>query len=47
MVSKQVLQRHPAGLAVLPVTGLAWNDLGDPARVRATQERVHWQLASA
>lgn len=45
--SKQVLQRHPVGLAVLPVTGLAWNDLGDPARVRATQERVHWQLASA
>jgi len=31
---------------VLPVSGVGWNDLGDPARVRATQERIGWHLAS-
>src|SRR5207249_10046364 len=31
--SKQVLQARPADLAVLPVSGVEWIDLGDPARV--------------
>ncbi|HXL46790.1 MAG TPA: sugar phosphate nucleotidyltransferase [Candidatus Binatia bacterium] len=45
--SKQVLQARPADLAVLPVSGVEWTDLGDPARVLATRERARWQLASA
>ncbi len=45
--SKHVLQARPGALAVLPVTGAGWNDLGDPARGVATQARVQWQLASA
>ena len=32
---------------MLPVSGVGWNDLGDPARVRAIQERIGWGLASA
>jgi mannose-1-phosphate guanylyltransferase len=35
--SRLVLQRRPDALAVLPVAGVSWNDLGDPARVRATR----------
>jgi mannose-1-phosphate guanylyltransferase len=46
-LSKHVLQRHPANLAVLPVSGLGWNDLGDPARVLATRERAQSELAPA
>ena len=45
--SKRVLQARPSELAVLPVSGLDWNDLGDPARVLATQEQIRWHLASA
>lgn len=45
--STHVLQARPESLAVLPVSGVGWNDLGDPARVRATQAQMHWQLASA
>lgn len=41
------LQARSENLAVLPVTGIGWNDLGDPARVRATQERIGWHLTSA
>lgn len=39
-LSRQVFQPHPEHLAVLPVTGLDWNDLGDPSRVLATRERL-------
>jgi len=45
--SKQVLQAVPAALAVLPVSGFEWNDLGNPVRVLAIQERTRWKLASA
>jgi mannose-1-phosphate guanylyltransferase len=45
-LSRQVFQVCPGSLAVLPVSGVGWNDLGDPARVRATQERIGWHLAS-
>jgi len=46
-LSRHVFQAAPESLAVLPVTGVGWNDLGDPARVRAIQERAGWELASA
>ena len=35
--SRQVLAARPAQLAVLPVAGVGWNDLGDPRRVRASR----------
>ena len=38
--SRRVLQARPERLAVVPVRGLGWNDLGDPARVRMTQDVV-------
>jgi mannose-1-phosphate guanylyltransferase len=46
-LSRHVFQAAPESLAVLPVSGVGWNDLGDPARVRAIQERIGWELASA
>ena len=39
--SRQVLTARPDRLAVLPVRGVHWNDLGDPERVLATRRRVH------
>jgi hypothetical protein len=35
-LSEAVLARGFANLAVLEVTGVEWNDLGDPVRVIAT-----------
>jgi mannose-1-phosphate guanylyltransferase len=46
-LSRHVLQRYPVDLAVLPVTGLGWNDLGDPCRVLATRARAQAALVSA
>jgi mannose-1-phosphate guanylyltransferase len=46
-LSREVLQRRAERLAVLPVSGLDWNDLGDPGRVVATQERLGGALAPA
>jgi mannose-1-phosphate guanylyltransferase len=47
--SEQVLARCPAGLAVLPVRGVAWSDLGEPRRVMdvlaRTGARPHWAAA--
>ena len=37
--SKQVLQVKPADLAVLPVSGVEWDDLGDPVRVCQRQSK--------
>jgi len=45
--SKRVLEARPASLAVFPVSGFEWNDLGDPARVCATQWRTRRNVASA
>jgi mannose-1-phosphate guanylyltransferase len=45
--SRDVLQARPADLAVLPVSGVAWNDLGDPGRVLATRARAGLELATA
>ncbi len=46
-LSKQVFEPFPGALAVLPVSGLGWNDLGDPRRVLATRERAQAAWASA
>jgi mannose-1-phosphate guanylyltransferase len=43
--SKLVLQAAPERLAVVPVRGVGWNDLGDPTRLRMTQDLV--SLAAA
>jgi len=39
--SRQVLTARPDRLAVLPVGGVHWDDLGDPERVLATRRRAH------
>jgi hypothetical protein len=39
-ISRQVLASRPDGLAVLPVRGVHWDDLGDPERVMATRRRT-------
>lgn len=38
--SEQVLQKLPVNLAVLPVSGVEWSDLGDPDRVIETWART-------
>ena len=38
--SREVLAVRPQRLGVLPVSGVTWNDLGDPARVFATRRQV-------
>ncbi len=38
--SREVLTACPANLAVLPVAGVVWTDLGTPARVLGTLARV-------
>ena len=38
--SRFVLQPRPERLAVVRVRGVGWNDLGDPTRVRMTQDVV-------
>jgi mannose-1-phosphate guanylyltransferase len=40
--SRQVLATCPAKLAVLPLTGVGWSDLGEPGRVLATFARLGW-----
>jgi len=42
--SRQVLTARPDRLAVLPVRGVHWSDLGDPARVLATRRRTQTML---
>ncbi len=43
--SRLVLQARPERLAVVPVRDVGWNDLGDPTRLRMTQDVV--SLAAA
>ena len=38
--SRSVLQAGPERLAVVPVRDIGWNDLGDPTRLRMTQDMV-------
>jgi mannose-1-phosphate guanylyltransferase len=45
--SRQVLSVQPARLAVLPVQGVEWNDLGDPRRVRETRECARRRTAGS
>jgi len=45
--SRRVLQPRPSALAVLPVSGVGWNDLGEPARVLATRALTGPELVSA
>jgi mannose-1-phosphate guanylyltransferase len=42
--SGQVLATRPANLAVLPLTGVGWSDLGEPGRVMATLARLGGRL---
>ena len=46
-LSREVLETRAERLAVLPVTGVGWDDLGEPARVLATRRRRAPALASA
>jgi len=45
--SREVLAMRPANLAVLPVSGVSWSDLGNPRRVMATlaRARIHAEWA--
>ena len=45
--SRDVLERHPDRLAVLPVSGTTWNDLGEPARALSARARVARELVPA
>jgi mannose-1-phosphate guanylyltransferase len=46
-LSRHVFQTCAESLAVLPVTGVSWTDLGDPTRAREAQTRRDWQPAIA
>lgn len=47
--SRQALAGHPANLAVLPVRGVSWSDLGNSRRVMATlaRARIHAEWAES
>jgi mannose-1-phosphate guanylyltransferase len=45
--SWEVLVRSPANLAVLRLTGIDWNDLGEPCRVMAILDRIQAQCSVA
>lgn len=45
--SRRALAGHPANLAVLPVSGVRWSDLGNPRRVLATLARSRFHPAWA
>jgi hypothetical protein len=46
-LSRHVFQARAESLAVLPVSGVGWTDLGDPVRVHEAQARLGWQPATA
>ena len=46
-LSRHVFQTRAESLAVLPVSGVSWTDLGDPLRVHEAQARLGWQSATA
>ena len=46
-LSRHVFQACAESLAVLPVSGVSWTDLGDPSRVHEAQSRLGWQPAMA
>jgi mannose-1-phosphate guanylyltransferase len=45
--SREVLAVRPERLGVLPVSGVTWNDLGDPARVFATRREIERRASDA
>lgn len=45
--SRTVLTPSASRLAVVPVTGVDWNDLGDPGRVGSVRQRLDRQVALA
>jgi mannose-1-phosphate guanylyltransferase len=45
--SRRALAGHPANLAVLPVSGVAWSDLGNPRRVLTALARGRFHPAGA
>ena len=46
-LSRHVFQACAESLAVLPVSGVGWTDLGDPGRVHEAQARLGWLSATA
>ena len=44
--SREILSRRPGRLALLPVRGVVWSDLGSPERVQATRERMDRQAVA-
>lgn len=46
-LSRHVFQASPESLAVLPVSGVDWTDLGDPGRVHEAQARLGREPALA
>ncbi len=46
-LSRHVFQACAESLAVVPVSGVGWTDLGDPVRVHEAQARLGWQPATA
>lgn len=45
--SREVLSARPGRLALLPVGGVVWSDLGSPERVHATRRRLDLALTPA
>lgn len=45
--SRDVLERHSERLAVMPVSGTLWNDLGDPVRALAAREHFAADVVTA
>lgn len=45
--SRAVLTPSASALGVMPVTGVEWNDLGDPGRVVTARRRMERALAMA
>ena len=45
--SREILSARPGRLAILPVGGVVWSDLGSPDRVRMTRQRLEGLAAIA
>ena len=45
--SRDILAKRPENLAVLPVTGISWEDLGRPGRILAARRRVAYAPSQA
>ena len=45
--SSEILSARPGALALLPVRGVVWSDLGSPERVLMTRQRLEGVAALA